>query len=103
MLAVVFLYDREKNSEPPIQSCCSLRVKEGCLRFRNLPAIFRSPAIFRLFLQLDSTPPPPPNPCRNFSTSLCMSGEAHVACGTNQHRQCGPIVVLVGTQPVAWH
>ena len=40
----------ERASEPPVQSCCTLRVQEGRLRHRNFSAIFpQFSAIFRNF------------------------------------------------------
>ena len=65
VLPVDLLYDRKKKSEPPVQNCCTFRVMEDCLRYRNFPAIFRQfsgnfPAIFPQFFDPFPRPQPPP-------------------------------------------
>ena len=49
------LNDRKKKSDPPVQICCTLKVKEVCLWYRNFPQFSRN------LSQLDLTPPPPPH------------------------------------------
>ena len=61
VLPVGLLYDRKKKSEPPVQNCCSLRVKEGCLPYCHFPTISRIfSAIFRNWIRTLQTATPPP-------------------------------------------
>ena len=71
VLPMHLLNDGKKKFEPPVQKCCNLRVKEGCLLYCNISTIFRNSS------RLDLTPPPklqPPPPL-----AVCVAGE-HV-CG----------------------
>ena len=114
VLPVDLLYARKRESEPPVQNCCTLRVKEGCLRYRSFPAISRNfphfphifpqlsafppqfPATFRifpaiLFLQLDSTPPDhiaPPAPVWCGVVWLGGVGWGGVGRGRSEERRC---------------
>ena len=63
VLPVDLLNDRKKTSDPPVQNCCTLRVKEGSLLYCNFSAIFRNlSAIFGNFRQFFAVGFDPPRP-----------------------------------------
>ena len=70
VLPVDLLYDRKEKSEPPVQDCCSLRVKERCLEYCNFPANFLQ--FSRNFSQLDLIPPQTPIFLQLFA--ICFPG-----------------------------
>ena len=56
VLPVDLLNDQKKKSDPCVQNCCTLRVKEGCLLCRNFPR--NLPQFFHNFWRLDLSPSP---------------------------------------------
>ena len=59
MLPMGLLNDRKKTSVPPVQNCCTLRVKEGCYCIAIFPQFFRNVSAIGFEPPPRAQPPPP--------------------------------------------